>query len=85
MTKKQTIDDFLNLQKIAVVGVSQNPKKFGTLCYHFLKENNYNVIPVNPKLNEFDGIKCYPNLSSIPEKVDGSITCSSRGTNRKNC
>ena len=73
MTTKQTIDTFLNLQNIAVVGVSQNPKKFGTLCYHFLRENDYNIIPVNNKLSEFDDRKCYPNLTSIPEKIDGAL------------
>ncbi len=73
MTKKQTIDSFLSLRKIAVVGVSKNPKKFGTLCYQFLKQNNYKVFPVNHNLIEFDNGKCYPDLTSIPEKVDGAL------------
>ncbi len=73
MIKKQIIDEFFNLNQIAVVGVSKNPKKFGALCYHFLKQNNYNVIPVNPKYDEFENQKCYPNLASIPGKVGGVL------------
>jgi predicted CoA-binding protein len=30
----------------------------------------YNVIPVNPRETEILGVKSYPSLSEIPEKVD---------------
>ncbi len=73
MTTKKNINDFLALRKIAVVGVSNNSKKFGTICYHFLKDNGYEVVPVNAKLNLFDDQKCYPDLKSIPQKIDGAL------------
>lgn len=28
------------------------------------------MYPVNPKYQEILGMKCYPNLKSIPEKID---------------
>ncbi|MDL5501728.1 MAG: CoA-binding protein, partial [Candidatus Methanoperedens sp.] len=37
---------------------------------HFLKEHGYKIIPVNPKLTEWEGEKCYPDLLSVPDKVD---------------
>ena len=36
----------------------------------FMSEHGYNVIPVNPSLTEWKGKKCYPDLLSVPEKVD---------------
>ena len=36
----------------------------------YLSEHGYHVIPVNPNEREILGMTCYPNLSSIPEKVE---------------
>ncbi len=36
----------------------------------FLEKHGYNIIPVNPTLTEWKGKRCYPDLKSIPEKVD---------------
>ncbi len=33
------------------------------------REQGYRIIPVNPKANEILGAACYPDLSSISEKV----------------
>jgi predicted CoA-binding protein len=36
----------------------------------FLKAHGYHIIPVNPKLSEALGEKAYPDLDSVPEKID---------------
>ena len=36
----------------------------------YLQEHGYKIIPVNPKYQEVLGEKCYPDLKSIPEKID---------------
>ena len=36
----------------------------------YLKENGYRIIPVNPRAGEILGEISYPDLSSIPERVD---------------
>ena len=36
----------------------------------YLKGQGYRIIPVNPTIQDVNGEKCYPDLSSIPEKVD---------------
>lgn len=51
----------------AVVGVNQNPEKFGNMIYKRLKNNGYEVYPVNPVYETIDGDMCYKNLSSIPK------------------
>jgi predicted CoA-binding protein len=73
MTTKKDVDQFLALKKLAVVGVSRNKQKFGSMAYLDLKSKGYTVYPVNPKLAEFDGAKCYPTLKALPKGVEGAV------------
>jgi predicted CoA-binding protein len=65
-----TIENILNYRTIAVVGISDDPERPSHFVASFLESHGYNIIPVNPKLTEWEGKKCYPDLLSIPEKVD---------------
>ena len=65
-----TLERILEYRNIAVVGISDNPERPSNFVARFLIEHGYNVIPVNPKLEEWNGKKCYPDLPSIPEPVD---------------
>jgi predicted CoA-binding protein len=38
-----------------------------------LRDPGYEVFPVNPNSTETDGVRCYPNLASIPGKIDGVV------------
>ena len=71
----QKIQDFIQLKKLAVVGVSRSDKKFGTAIYKELKERGFNVYGVNPQMDSIDGDKCYPALSELKGKVDGVVIC----------
>ena len=73
MTSRKLVEDFIAQNNIAVVGVSRKKSKFGNYIYRELKKKDYRVFPVNPKLEFAEGDKCYPNLSSVPEKLDGVI------------
>lgn len=64
------IESILDYKTIAVVGISDDPVRPSHYVASFLKEHGYSVIPVNPKLTEWEGKKCYPDLLSIPVKVD---------------
>ena len=55
---------------VASVGVSSNPEKDSYGVVEYLKQQGYRIIPVNPTASEIMGEKAYPDLSSIPEKVD---------------
>lgn len=65
-----TIGNILNLKTVAVVGISDDPERPSHFVASFLESHGYKIIPVNPKLTEWEGEKCYPDLLSIPEKVD---------------
>ena len=69
----QTVQDFIHLKNIAVVGVSRNANKFGNLAYKELKERGYQVYAVNPAMQEFQGQPCYPNLEALQGQVDGVL------------
>ena len=55
---------------VASVGLSSNPDKesYGVAAY--LKQHGYRVIPINPAADEILGEKSYPDLASVPEKID---------------
>ncbi|MBI4732388.1 MAG: CoA-binding protein [Chloroflexi bacterium] len=63
-------DILTSVKTIASVGASSNPEKpsYGVVVY--LIERGYHVIPVNPAAFEILGEKSYPDLASIPERVD---------------
>ena len=73
MVTRKSIDDFLALSNIAVVGVSRSGKKFGNSVLRDLKIKGYKTFPVNPNTSEIGGEKCYPDLRSIPENIDGVV------------
>ena len=64
------VQDFLAQKKIAVVGVSDKRETGCNMAYQKFKENGYHVFPVNPRLSNYDGVTCYPDLKAIPEKPD---------------
>ena len=55
---------------IAVVGLSPDPERPSHYVSKYLQEVGYRIIPVNPNLNSVLGEICYPDLKSIPIKVD---------------
>lgn len=55
---------------IAVVGASSNPDRPSHGVMAGLLGAGYDVIPVNPGEREILGVTCYPDLASIPRRVD---------------
>ncbi len=73
MNTLKQINQFLDNQPIALVGVSRNPKKFGYTAFRELKEKGMKIIPVNPEADEIMGEKSYRNVSALPSDVRGII------------
>jgi uncharacterized protein len=55
---------------IAVVGISDNPSRASYSVSKKLLAHGYTVVPVNPVLEEWNGMKVYPDLESIPGDID---------------
>lgn len=63
-------DILLSAKTIASVGLSSNKEKESYWIVLYLKEQGYRIIPVNPTADEILGEKSYPDLESVPEKID---------------
>jgi uncharacterized protein len=63
---QKSIDQFLSSRKIAIAGVSRNPKKFGYTVMKELKEKGFEVYPINPHADQIMGIPCFHNIGSLP-------------------
>lgn len=55
---------------VAIVGASPNPERPSYRVASYLMEHGYQVIPVNPNAPVILGNTSYPDLSSIPEKIE---------------
>jgi len=56
--------------RIALVGATDDPGKFGAAIYRDLKRKGYRVYPVNPRRATVDGDPTYAKLGDLPEKPD---------------
>jgi acyl-CoA synthetase (NDP forming) len=57
---------------IALIGASGDPRKNTSRPQRFLRKHGYTgrIVPVNPGRAEIFGERAYPDLLSVPEKVD---------------
>ena len=64
------INSFLVNRRMAIAGVSRNPKKFGGYVFNELKQKGFVLYPVNPNADEIQGVKCYKTLAELPDDID---------------
>jgi uncharacterized protein len=67
--QKQQITHFLAENRLAVAGVSTDPKKFGYQIFKDLQKQGYNILPVNPRHDSIDDSKCFKSISELPSDV----------------
>lgn len=67
---EEVVEILRSSKTVAVVGISHNEERDSHKVAKYLKEHGYKVIPVNPKYKEVLGEPCYPDLKSVPEKID---------------
>lgn len=71
MNDDQMMQEILeSTETIASVGLSGNEEKESHWVGVYLQGEGYRVIPVNPTTDKILGEKSYPDLESIPEKID---------------
>lgn len=66
---------FFSPESIAVIGASREPEKLGAQILNNIISGNFKgkIYPVNPKANEIAGLKCYPDVLSIPDVCDLAV------------
>jgi len=69
MNIRDTINEFVTNKKIAIAGVSRDPKKFGNILYCTLRDKGYEVFPINPNAHSIDGCFCYNTVKDLPAGI----------------
>jgi uncharacterized protein len=79
------VDDIAGLRRIlaeartiAVVGLSANWYRPSYFAAKYMQDHGYRVVPVNPNYTEVLGERCYPDIATVPERVD-IVDCFRRG------
>jgi len=59
-----------SVKTIAVVGLSSDTLRPSHGVSSYMQQQGYRIIPVNPTVSEVLGERSYPDLASVPEKID---------------
>src|SRR5262245_27266630 len=72
---RKSIDMMFAPRTVAVSGATESPGSVGRTVFWNLISNPFGgtVFPVNPKRASVLGIKAYPTVAAVPEKVDLAV------------
>jgi acetate---CoA ligase (ADP-forming) len=72
MARADGVRSMLEAKSVAVIGASARPQSPGQQMLHQLVAGGFagRIVPVNPKYEELEGLRCYPSLSEVPGDVD---------------
>ena len=82
-TTTADVRDFLAQRRIAMVGVSRDPKDFSRMLFRDLCSRGYDIVAVNPATQEIEGRACFATVEQIQPVADAALlmTPSSETTN----
>lgn len=69
----EQVGRFLAGRRFAVAGVSRRKGEAANAVFRKLAAAGYEVVPVNPKSAEVEGVACYPDLAAVPGELDGVV------------
>ena len=70
MDNLSIIKNIFQLNNIAVIGMSPKAERPSNYVALYMRDQGYNIIPVNPGQKSIQNEMCYPSLTSIPHQVD---------------
>lgn len=72
---QRRLDRIFEARSVALVGVSANPRKLNGAPLPILKVSGFagEIWPVNPKYTGIDGLRCYPDVASLPGSPDVAL------------
>lgn len=73
----ETVENFLAQKRIAMVGISRDPKDFSVLLFEEFRRRGYDMVPVNPGVPELHGQPCFARVQDIQPGVDAAILMTS--------
>ncbi|MBN2616391.1 MAG: bifunctional acetate--CoA ligase family protein/GNAT family N-acetyltransferase [Bacteroidales bacterium] len=74
----QNLDKIFRPKRIALLGLTNNPKSVGSITMRNLMDGGYTgvIYPIHPTLEAVMGIPCFPNLNSLPKTPDLAVILS---------
>jgi len=69
----RSVEEFLAARRLAVAGVSRDPKQPANLIFRRLRDTGHEVIPVNPLAGEVEGVACFRDVRAVPGPVDAVV------------
>lgn len=76
---RDQIAGFLAEKRIAIVGVSRTPNDFTRMMMQEFVKRGYDVVPVNPAVQELDGRRCYARVQEIQPPVKAALIMTKPG------
>jgi len=55
---------------IAVVGISEREDRASKYVSEYMQREGYTIYPVNPNIDEWNGIEAFDSVADIPVKID---------------
>lgn len=69
----EAVEAFLEGRRFAVAGVSRDKGQAANAVFRKLRDAGFETFAVNPNASEVEGVRCYPDVGSLPEPVDGVV------------
>lgn len=73
MSDLNRIEVFLKHKRLAMVGVSRDPRDFSRIVFRELLQRQYDVVPVNPAATTIEDRTCYSLLQEIQPPVEAAL------------
>jgi len=70
--------EFLAQKRLALVGVSRDPKDFSRAVFRELRQRGYDLVPVNPAGGEIEGCPAVARVQDIQPPVGGALVMTRR-------
>lgn len=73
MNTQSLIQQFFNTKRFAIIGVSRDPKDFSRTLFKEFLTRGYDVLPVNPFIQQVEQRRCYSHLNEIEPGVSAAL------------
>src|ERR1700752_2272665 len=58
------------MKVVAIIGASNDRRKFGNRAVRAFAREGYTVVPINPHETEVEGLKAYASVLDVPGPID---------------
>ncbi len=72
-TPLETAREFLSHRRIALVGLSREPRDMSRAVFRELARRGYDVVGVNPALGDADGRPCFARVQDVSPAAEGAL------------